>query len=168
LKELLEAEDSEFDDTNEGDATSKIKPYDPDQIKVRQDKYALDFVVSKMIDRQILDLNTDFQRKFVWDRKRQATLIESLMLGIPIPVMYLSESVKEKFHVVDGLQSTAHCKSFKNFCDLSASPGIFSLRLPVHLFFAPKSPVASSKLVRLPADRSNSISPNSSNPKPAH
>jgi hypothetical protein len=101
-------------DGSEEGGSAKVKPYDPDKIKVRQDKYSVDFVVNKLILRDLLDLNPDFQRKFVWDRKRQSRLIESTLLGIPIPFMYLSESVKDKFHVVDGLQRLCTFRDYMN------------------------------------------------------
>ncbi|VCX34093.1 hypothetical protein BANRA_02369 [Escherichia coli] len=36
-----------------------------------------------------LVLAPDFQRKLVWDRKHQSELIESILMGIPIPLIYL-------------------------------------------------------------------------------
>jgi hypothetical protein len=114
LTTLIEIEGSGLDETKENTVNSSIKPYDPDKIKVRQDKFAVEYVVHKLIKKGILDLNTDFQRMFVWDRKRQSRLIESIMLGIPIPLMYLSESNDEKFHVVDGLQRLSTFKDYLN------------------------------------------------------
>jgi len=34
-----------------------------------------------------------FQRHYVWDLKRASKLIESLLIGLPIPQMFLYESV---------------------------------------------------------------------------
>ena len=39
----------------------------------------------------ILILDDSFQRKTVWTRKQKSQLIESLLLGIPIPYLYLYE-----------------------------------------------------------------------------
>jgi hypothetical protein len=33
----------------------------------------------------------DYQRDFIWDRKRQSRLIESLLLGLPIPSIFLAD-----------------------------------------------------------------------------
>src|SRR4051812_34834332 len=33
----------------------------------------------------------EFQRHFVWDRKKSSRLIESALLNIPLPTVYLSE-----------------------------------------------------------------------------
>lgn len=45
-----------------------------------------------------------FQRNFVWDRQRSSKLIESLILGIPVPQLFLYEQARNKFLVIDGQQ----------------------------------------------------------------
>jgi len=38
-----------------------------------------------------LILQPDFQRRFVWDRKKSSKLIESALLSVPLPIFYLTE-----------------------------------------------------------------------------
>src|SRR5260370_27094666 len=45
-----------------------------------------------------------FQRHYVWDIRRASKLIESIVLGIPIPQIFLFEQEKNEFLVVDGQQ----------------------------------------------------------------
>ena len=45
-----------------------------------------------------------FQRNFVWDIKRASKLIESLILGLPVPQLFLYEEGNNKFLVIDGQQ----------------------------------------------------------------
>jgi hypothetical protein len=45
-----------------------------------------------------------FQRNFVWDIKRASKLIESLLLGLPIPQVFLYEEDRNRFLVIDGQQ----------------------------------------------------------------
>lgn len=45
-----------------------------------------------------------FQRNFVWDKLRASKLIESLVLGIPVPQIFLYEQSRNKFYVIDGQQ----------------------------------------------------------------
>lgn len=45
-----------------------------------------------------------FQRHFVWDIKRASKLIESLLIGLPIPQVFLYEQGKNKYLVIDGQQ----------------------------------------------------------------
>jgi uncharacterized protein with ParB-like and HNH nuclease domain len=45
-----------------------------------------------------------FQRNYVWDIKRASKLIESLILGLPVPQVFLYETDRNKFQVIDGQQ----------------------------------------------------------------
>ncbi len=52
----------------------------------------------------VLILDDSFQRKTVWTRKQKSQLIESLLLGIPIPYLYLYEGKYGNLIVIDGRQ----------------------------------------------------------------
>src|SRR6266404_4860605 len=45
-----------------------------------------------------------FQRNFVWDIGRSSKLIESLILGLPVPQLFLYEEGRNSFLVIDGQQ----------------------------------------------------------------
>src|ERR1700722_964981 len=45
-----------------------------------------------------------FQRNFVWDKSRASRLIESLIIGIPVPQLFLYEQARNRFLVIDGQQ----------------------------------------------------------------
>lgn len=45
-----------------------------------------------------------FQRNYVWDIKRASKLIESIIIGIPIPQIFLYEERRNRFIVIDGQQ----------------------------------------------------------------
>lgn len=45
-----------------------------------------------------------FQRNYVWDIKRASKLIESIILGLPIPQIFLYEEKRNQFLVIDGQQ----------------------------------------------------------------
>lgn len=59
-----------------------------------------------------LILQPDFQRGFVWDSTKCSRLIESALLGIPIPMIYLSEEPDGKEYVIDGQQRLTAFFSF--------------------------------------------------------
>lgn len=61
-----------------------------------------------------LIVQPDFQRYFVWDPKKASRLIESALLGIPIPIVYISEEADNKEYVIDGQQRLT---SFFSFID---------------------------------------------------
>lgn len=61
-----------------------------------------------------LNIQPDFQRYFVWDIKKSSRLIESVLLDIPLPVIYLSEEQDGTIYVIDGQQRLT---SFFSFID---------------------------------------------------
>lgn len=70
--------------------------------------------LSLLIEDGDLELNPDFQRNFVWDRNRQSLLIESMLLGLPLPSIYLSQYDDGRLTVVDGLQRITTIRRFIN------------------------------------------------------
>ena len=59
-------------------------------------------------------MNPDLQRDFIWDDEKQSKLIESVIMRIPLPVLYLAEDDEGRMIVVDGLQRLS---TFKGFFD---------------------------------------------------
>lgn len=51
-----------------------------------------------------LDIHPEFQRFFRWDIEQKSRLIESILLGIPIPPIFVSQNEKGIWDVIDGLQ----------------------------------------------------------------
>lgn len=72
------------------------------------------FSLHERYKRGKLDVQPDFQRGFVWDAKRASRLIESALLGIPLPIIYLSEEPDNREYVIDGQQRLT---SFFSFID---------------------------------------------------
>ena len=59
-----------------------------------------------------LIIQPDFQRHFVWDATKSSRLIESALLDIPLPVIYLSEENGGREYVIDGQQRLTAFFSF--------------------------------------------------------
>lgn len=59
-----------------------------------------------------LIIQPDFQRHFVWDETKSSRLIESALLDIPLPVIYLAEDSAGKEQVIDGQQRLTAFFSF--------------------------------------------------------
>ena len=55
----------------------------------------------------------EFQRHYVWDIKRGSKLIESLLIGLPIPQIFLYEEARNRFLVIDGQQRLLTIYYFK-------------------------------------------------------
>ena len=87
--------------------------YPLDDIMVRSETRTVSEVVRRINgDRFILD--PDFQRDFVWVPKKQSKLIESCVMRIPLPVLYVAEGSDGRISVVDGLQRLGTFSRFLN------------------------------------------------------
>ena len=58
----------------------------------------------EMVDANDILTNPDYQRNYVYDDKRASLLVESILIGIPIPIIYLCEEEEGIFSVIDGQQ----------------------------------------------------------------
>jgi hypothetical protein len=45
-----------------------------------------------------------YQREFIWNQTDQSQFIESVVMGLPIPMMFLAEDDESSFEIVDGAQ----------------------------------------------------------------
>ena len=79
------------------------EPWDPEKIRIHTKHYSLRQVVD-MIAEGDIDLAPDFQRQYVWRARQRSGLIESLLLGIPLPSFYFNEDGTGRLQVVDGVQ----------------------------------------------------------------
>ena len=88
-------------------------PYPLDDIMVRNEtRTVLETVIRINNGRYIMA--PDFQRDFIWDISKQSKLIESCIMRIPLPVIYVAESPDGRIMIVDGLQRLS---TFRRFLD---------------------------------------------------
>ncbi len=66
----------------------------------------------RMIVEGELNLQPEYQRKFIWDVKTMSKFIESLLLSIPIPTIFLAENDNDTLEVIDGQQRLTTIFSF--------------------------------------------------------
>ncbi|KOU61616.1 hypothetical protein ADK57_27265 [Streptomyces sp. MMG1533] len=80
------------------------EPFDPDSVSID----ILQVTVEELLDRLTrgaLDLAPDFQRRAsMWSEVQQSRLIESSLLGIPLPPFFLAQQENDDWSVVDGTQ----------------------------------------------------------------
>ena len=68
--------------------------------------------ISRDIEQGRINLNIEYQRKYIWDSGKASRLIESLLLNVPIPVCYFAEDQSGNYEVIDGLQRLTTIKNF--------------------------------------------------------
>lgn len=60
----------------------------------------------------VIDLSPSYQRRNRWDVKRQSRLIESFLINIPIPPIFLNEDEIGTYSIIDGKQRLTAITSF--------------------------------------------------------
>ena len=93
----LDKEEIDIDGENYVDTNENRKLYVNKVDKSTSDLF-------RMIIEGELNLQPDYQRKFVWDKKTMSKFIESLLLSIPVPTIFLAENNDNSFEVIDGQQ----------------------------------------------------------------
>src|SRR5208282_4947764 len=72
---------------------------------VRTDAYQMSFgEIVGMYENHEIVINPEFQRFFRWDIGQKSKLIESLLLGIPLPSIFVFEKEDGSWELIDGLQ----------------------------------------------------------------
>lgn len=61
-----------------------------------------------------LDVHPEFQRFFRRDEEQKTKLIESILLGIPIPPIFVSQKINGTWDVIDGQQRLSTILQFLN------------------------------------------------------
>src|SRR5216683_474585 len=80
---------------------------------VKTDAYQMSIgeIVSMYDNREII-VDPEFQRLFRWDLCQKKKLIESLLLGIPLPSIFVFEKEDGKWELIDGLQRVSTILEF--------------------------------------------------------
>lgn len=68
--------------------------------------------IMSMYEREEIIIDPDFQRLFRWDTYQKTRFIESILIGIPIPPIFVAEDENGRWELVDGLQRISTIFSF--------------------------------------------------------
>jgi hypothetical protein len=60
--------------------------------------------LASMVSERQIDVAPTYQRRFRWETARQSQLIESILLGIPVPSLFMATNSDGTWEVVDGVQ----------------------------------------------------------------
>ncbi|MGW4499500.1 DUF262 domain-containing protein [Micromonospora sp. NPDC004336] len=81
------------------------------RIVVEQARYPLK-QVSDLVKSADYDLQPDFQRRPRWSREQQSRLIESFIMNVPVPPVFLYETEYSRYEVMDGRQRLTAISDF--------------------------------------------------------
>ncbi|NDV60253.1 DUF262 domain-containing protein [Bacteroides sp. 519] len=96
------------------DITEEGSIYPNTEVRVEKAQYSILHLQTLCEKRKELIIAPNFQRNEVWKTKQASELIESILMGIPIPLMYLFEAKDGKKQVVDGRQRITAILDFMN------------------------------------------------------
>lgn len=89
-------------------------------VKTQSIEYDIETLIKKL-EKNIIKIDPDYQRRHRWDNKTSSKLIESLILNIPIPTIYISQDIdvdietsteEFRYSVIDGQQRLTAIKNF--------------------------------------------------------
>ena len=111
-------EDEASDELEEQGAVAPADPaekYALSQLRVvRETKdYQLDYLQHALQPgRELIDISPAYQRRLRWPNKKKSLLIESFLLNIPVPPIFLFERDYNEYEVIDGRQRLDAISSF--------------------------------------------------------
>lgn len=108
--DIVKTEDASYLDVSDEQINQK---YISGEIRIvtEQARYPLDTICNMLSSGKYV-LRPDFQRRRRWERTKQSRLIESFIMNIPIPPIFLYEYEFSKYEVMDGLQRLTAIKEF--------------------------------------------------------
>ncbi len=81
------------------------------RIVTEQGAFKLDLIAT-IFSHPKYNLKPEFQRRITWDTKKRSKLIESFIMNIPVPPVFLYEEDYSSYVVMDGLQRISAIKDF--------------------------------------------------------
>ena len=112
--EFVEAQQLDIEAETPVEEGPRRTPWDPRKIRVSTKPWSLrqnSWTTSPMAASTSAP---DFQRPSVWTNEKRSRLIESILLGIPLPALYFSADRENGMQVVDGVQRLAAIRDFAN------------------------------------------------------
>ncbi|AVM63139.1 DUF262 domain-containing protein [Dietzia sp. oral taxon 368] len=81
------------------------------RIVTEQARYPLS-TITTMVESGDYELNPEFQRRHRWSEEKQSRLIESFIMNVPVPPIFLYEDQYSHYEVMDGLQRLTAISAF--------------------------------------------------------
>jgi hypothetical protein len=98
-----------------------IYPYDmPEEVDIREEPQTV-FEWMRKLNASRLIIEPEFQRNLVWKPEQKSQFIESVLLNIPLPPLYVNQNRDGKYIIVDGLQRTSTLDEYINKDSFSLS-----------------------------------------------
>ncbi|RQO33888.1 DUF262 domain-containing protein [Herminiimonas sp. KBW02] len=91
------------------DLERRLVSFDSYDMSVRQ--------IYEMFVEKAISIPPEYQRQFVWGPERESDLIESILLGIPVPSLFMATNADSTWEIVDGVQRLSTIAHFVGLKD---------------------------------------------------
>jgi len=82
------------------------------QIFIQRNDFLIPNILEMVKKRRVLDISPTYQRRARWNDTKRSHLIESLLMNVPIPPIFLFERALARYEVMDGQQRLGAIRSF--------------------------------------------------------
>lgn len=110
-----------------------------DSLVIQQSDFSL-WAISQMVEGSSINVSPHYQRRERWNVEKQSALIESFLINVPVPPVYLSEDDYGTYSVIDGKQRITSICNFlsgklklKNLKEFLQLEGLTFQELPMEL-----------------------------------
>lgn len=73
--------------------------------------YSIDFLIQQFRDNEFY-IPDEYQRQYIWNDADKNRFVESILLGLPIPLMFFSDTEDGRCEIIDGAQRTQAMEEF--------------------------------------------------------
>ena len=83
---------------------------------VKTESYSMSIgEIVSMYEKNEIILHPEYQRYFRWDNEQKSKLIESILIGLPLPSFFMAQDEDGRWEVVDGMQRLSTIFDFMGF-----------------------------------------------------
>jgi Protein of unknown function DUF262 len=106
IERWIDAEESESLAPVDELSTDVERKYAETQLRVVRSTmdYSLHTLKTTLADRTYINMSPSYQRRNRWDTRKRSQLIESFLMNIPVPPLFLFENDYNQYEVMDGRQ----------------------------------------------------------------
>jgi hypothetical protein len=116
LAEELEEAETQGEELSESDSGEEAIDdqfaRQPFRVVYQTNNFLLPQIAALIEDGSDMNLRPEYQRRLRWNNKQKSLLIESLLLNVPIPPVFLYENDLARYEVMDGQQRLNTIKEF--------------------------------------------------------
>ena len=73
--------------------------------------YSIDFLIQQFRENEFY-IPDEYQRQYIWNNADKNRFVESILLGLPIPLMFFSDTEDGRCEIIDGAQRTQAMEEF--------------------------------------------------------